>query len=41
MASLRLITYVPAPGTGTREKMEKLLAVEAQEPVQLVEISER
>lgn len=25
MASLRLITYVPAPGTGTREKMEKLL----------------
>ena len=24
MASLRLITYVPAPGTGTREKMEKL-----------------
>jgi transcriptional regulator with XRE-family HTH domain len=25
-ASLRLITYVPAPGTGTREKMEALLA---------------
>lgn len=25
MASLRLITYVPAPGTGTREKMEALL----------------
>jgi transcriptional regulator with XRE-family HTH domain len=25
MASLRLIAYVPAPGTGTREKMEKLL----------------
>jgi transcriptional regulator with XRE-family HTH domain len=31
MASLRLITYVPAPGTGTREKMEKLLG--ALEPV--------
>jgi transcriptional regulator with XRE-family HTH domain len=31
MASLRLITYVPAPGTGTREKMEKLLG--APEPV--------
>jgi transcriptional regulator with XRE-family HTH domain len=27
MSSLRLIAYVPAPGTGTREKMEKLLAV--------------
>jgi transcriptional regulator with XRE-family HTH domain len=26
MSSLRLIAYVPAPGTGTREKMEKLLA---------------
>ena len=25
MSSLRLIAYVPAPGTGTREKMEKLL----------------
>jgi hypothetical protein len=25
MASLRLISYVPAPGTGTREKMEALL----------------
>jgi transcriptional regulator with XRE-family HTH domain len=25
MTSLRLITYVPAPGTGTREKMEALL----------------
>jgi transcriptional regulator with XRE-family HTH domain len=25
MAPLRLIAYVPAPGTGTREKMEKLL----------------
>jgi len=30
MASLRLITYVPAPGTGTREKMEALLG--APEP---------
>jgi transcriptional regulator with XRE-family HTH domain len=36
MASLRLITYVPAPGTGTREKMEQLLALEAREPVELV-----
>ena len=26
MSSLRLVAYVPAPGTGTREKMEKLLA---------------
>jgi hypothetical protein len=26
-ASLRLISYVPAPGTGTREKMEALLGV--------------
>jgi hypothetical protein len=25
MSSLRLVAYVPAPGTGTREKMEKLL----------------
>jgi transcriptional regulator with XRE-family HTH domain len=25
MSSLRLIAYVPAPGTGTREKMERLL----------------
>lgn len=31
MSSLRLVAYVPAPGTGTREKMEKLL--EAREPV--------
>ena len=30
-ASLRLITYVPAPGTGTREKMEALL--EAAPPI--------
>jgi transcriptional regulator with XRE-family HTH domain len=29
MASLRLITYVPAPGTGTREKMESLLGATA------------
>ncbi len=26
MSSLRLVAYVPAPGTGTREKMQKLLA---------------
>jgi transcriptional regulator with XRE-family HTH domain len=26
MASLRVIAYVPAPGTGTREKMQKLLS---------------
>jgi transcriptional regulator with XRE-family HTH domain len=32
MASLRLITYVPAPGTGTREKMEALLSAPATEP---------
>ena len=31
MSSLRLVAYVPAPGTGTREKVEKLL--EAREPV--------
>ena len=31
MSSLRLVAYVPAPGTGTREKMEKLLA--APEPL--------
>jgi transcriptional regulator with XRE-family HTH domain len=31
MSSLRLVAYVPAPGTGTREKMQKLLAV--PEPV--------
>ncbi len=30
MSSLRLVAYVPAPGTGTREKMEKLLS--ASEP---------
>jgi transcriptional regulator with XRE-family HTH domain len=36
MASLRLVTYVPAPGTGTREKMEKLLgAAEPSLPVSL------
>jgi len=27
MSSLRLVAYVPASGTGTREKMEKLLDV--------------
>jgi transcriptional regulator with XRE-family HTH domain len=32
MASLRLITYVPAPGTGTREKMEALLGDSALLP---------
>jgi transcriptional regulator with XRE-family HTH domain len=31
MSSLRLVAYVPAPGTGTREKMEQLLGV--TEPV--------
>jgi transcriptional regulator with XRE-family HTH domain len=31
MSSLRLVAYVPAPGTGTREKMIKLLA--APEPL--------
>jgi transcriptional regulator with XRE-family HTH domain len=31
MSSLRLVAYVPAPGTGTREKMEALLGV--PEPV--------
>ena len=31
MSSLRLVAYVPAPGTGTREKMEALLG--AQEPL--------
>ena len=31
MSSLRLVAYVPAPGTGTREKMAKLL--EVQEPL--------
>jgi hypothetical protein len=32
MASLRLVTYVPAPGTGTREKMEALLSSPAPLP---------
>ena len=27
MSALRLVAYVPAPGTGTREKMERLLGV--------------
>jgi transcriptional regulator with XRE-family HTH domain len=31
MSSLRLVAYVPAPGTGTREKMEQLLG--AAEPL--------
>jgi transcriptional regulator with XRE-family HTH domain len=34
-ASLRLITYVPAPGTGTREKMEELLDQEVPLPLSL------
>jgi transcriptional regulator with XRE-family HTH domain len=34
MASLRVITYVPAPGTGTRERMEALLR--SPEPVPTV-----
>jgi transcription regulator MmyB-like protein len=33
MASLRLVTYVPAPGTGTREKMEALLSKPIPLPV--------
>ena len=36
MASLRLITYVPAPGTGTREKMEKLLGAREAVAAELV-----
>ncbi len=36
MASLRLITYVPAPGTGTREKMERLLGAREPVPAELV-----
>lgn len=35
VASLRLITYVPAPGTGTREKMETLLGASTRMPVSL------
>jgi hypothetical protein len=35
MASLRLITYVPAPGTGTRERMEALLGAPEPVPVPL------
>jgi transcriptional regulator with XRE-family HTH domain len=31
MSSLRLVAYVPAPGTGTRERMQKLL--DAREPL--------
>jgi hypothetical protein len=29
MASLRLVAYVPAPGTGTREKVQALLTRDA------------
>lgn len=36
LATLRLITYVPAPGTGTREKMEKLLGTLEAVPAELV-----
>jgi len=35
MASLRLITYVPAPGTGTREKMQHLLGATDTGPLSL------
>jgi transcriptional regulator with XRE-family HTH domain len=35
MAPLRLVTYVPAPGTGTREKMEALLSSPAPIPAAL------
>ena len=35
MAPLRLITYVPAPGTGTREKMEALLGESELTPAEL------
>jgi transcriptional regulator with XRE-family HTH domain len=35
MTSLRLVTYVPAPGTGTREKMEALLSTPAPMPASL------
>jgi transcriptional regulator with XRE-family HTH domain len=38
MAPLRLITYVPAPGTGTREKMEKLLGAPEPMPAELESI---
>jgi hypothetical protein len=35
MSSLRLVTYVPAPGTGTREKIEALLRNPAPMPAAL------
>jgi transcriptional regulator with XRE-family HTH domain len=35
MSSLRLISYVPAPGTGTREKMEALLSAPDPMPAAL------
>jgi len=38
MAPLALITYVPAPGTGTREKMEALLRRPLPLPVSLESI---
>jgi hypothetical protein len=38
MASLRLITYVPAPGTGTREKMETLLGAATPTPASLASV---
>jgi transcriptional regulator with XRE-family HTH domain len=38
MASLRLITYVPAPGTGTREKMEQLLGALELVPARLQQV---
>jgi transcriptional regulator with XRE-family HTH domain len=39
LASLRLVTYVPAPGTGTREKMEALLRSPAPLPPALESIT--
>lgn len=39
MASLRLVTYVPAPGTGTREKMQALLSSPAPMPASLESVT--
>jgi transcriptional regulator with XRE-family HTH domain len=33
MSSLRLVAYVPAPGTGTREKMERMLEAPVPLPI--------
>lgn len=35
MASVRVVTYVPAPGTGTRKKMEQLLGAAIPLPISL------